>query len=192
MAELNEKDGIIYTASGEPFKNEQAAKMRASVLARDGIITKPVEHEDGGYVLVHDGTTEKPRRKFWEEPRALFIREEDKDQEFTYRIVNDDENFWRNRVKLLASGGWEVVKENLPMSDGTINTAQQVGGISSMPVGQGVRGVLMRKLARHYKEDYKIKESQNDGIMLDVLGRPEAVDGGAAVMPVDTTIGVMT
>lgn len=192
MTELNEKDGKIFTSSGEPFKTEQAARIRAGALAKDGIVTKPVEHEDGGFVLVHDGTSEKPRRKFWEEPRALFIREGDKDKNFTYRVVNDDENFWRNRVSLLASGGWEVVRENLPMSDKTINSPAQMGGISSMPVGQGVKGVLMRKLTRHYEEDYKMKEGRNDEIMEEVLGRPNQIDGGADVLPVDTKTEVMT
>lgn len=195
--DINEKDGMIFTSSGEPFENEQAAKMRAGILLKNGIPTTPMSYDKGGYVLVREKTPAPPRRrrKFWEEPSPLFISESDKDPRFDYRVVNEDENYWRNRVQTLYSAGWDVDPRCVPIGDGSSKTPAQLGGsVSTIPVGKGVKGILMRKLKEHYAEDYAEKQKENDAIMAQVKGRPEFVEGGAKVLPGVTNIeeGVFT
>ena len=187
---INEKDGIIYKASGEPFESEQAAKMRAGILKRDGIIATPIQYEGGGYVLVREPEPEgeRLRYKFWEEPNSLFVDKTKLDPRFEYRVVNDDDNFWRNRVSTLNRAGWEKVQDDVPMNSGGVGMPSQIGGTASLPVGKGVRGYLMRKPKKWYKEDYAEKQRINDQIMQQIKTAPGSIDGGAKPMN-DSRIG---
>ena len=178
---INEKDGYIFTASGEPFADEQAAKMRAGVLKRDGIIAAPVEYEGGWVLKREEAPNERRRYKFWEEANPLLVNKNKLDPKFEYRIINDDENVWRNRVDTMHRAGWEFC-EDIDMNDQVAGMANQRGGRASIPVGKGVRGFLMRKPKEWYKEDYAEKQKVNDEVMKQIKAIPNEVPGGAKPM----------
>ena len=202
MVEINEKNGMIFTASGKPFETEKAAELRAGMLKREHIDVTPQPFENG-FVLVRTAPTDddidqmindpdRPRHKFWEEPSSLMVRNEDKDPRFEYRVVNDDDNFWRNRVAVLKKAGWQVVSGKVPMNDGALGMPKQIGGVVAQPVGKGVKGILMRKPKKWFEEDMAEKDKVNDEIMRQIKERPAEDLGGATVLPGETTIETQT
>jgi len=184
---------FIFTSSGEPFETEQAAKMRAGVLKKEGIVSTPIEHESGGWVLMKEKTERvRQRYKFWEEPNPMMIDKSLLDPKFEYRVCNDDTNFWRNRISTLKRASWEVVSGDISMNDGALGMPKQIGGVVAQPVGKDVRGILMGKPKDWYKEDYASKQGINDEIMAQIKAQPGTVDGGAQAMPVVMETEVMS
>jgi len=200
MADINERDGMIFTAAWTPFETEQSAKMRAGVLKREGIKVKPMPYEDG-FVLVADESDEdidamindpnRPRYKFWEESSSLLIRDEDKDPRFEFRVVNEDANFWRNRVRILQKAGWSIVSGDIRMNTNPA-APERLGSVVAQPVGKGVKGILMRKPKKWFKEDRAEKDKINVRIMEQIKSRNAEDLGGAKVLKGETTIETVT
>lgn len=77
-----------------------------------------------------------------------------KSPDYVYRIVNDVDD----RVERFKAAGYDVV----PISESRLATQRvgqgtPTGSISEMPVGGGVRGVLMKIPKDWYEEDQKLK-----------------------------------
>lgn len=95
-----------------------------------------------------------------------------KDPNYVYRIVNDVDD----RVAIFQEAGYEVVTSgNETIGDSRVSVASQEGSVKSKPVGNGIRGVLMRIRKEYYEEDQLAKQrliSEREAGL-----RPDKADG---------------
>lgn len=82
-----------------------------------------------------------------------------KNPDYEYRIVNDVDD----RIDRFKAAGYEVV----PVSESRLATQRvgqgtPTGSIAEMPVGGGIRGVLMKIPKEWYQEDQKLKQEAID------------------------------
>jgi hypothetical protein len=80
------------------------------------------------------------------------------DPNFVYRVVNDQDD----RLQQALEGGYSFVESNVEMGDKRAAEAGSIDKRVSKPVGQGVRGFLMRIPKELYKQDQKAKDNEVD------------------------------
>lgn len=80
-----------------------------------------------------------------------------KEPGYVYRIVNDV----GDRVNGFIEQGYEVVTDKtVSIGDRRVGKASSDGSPVTVPVGNGVEGILMRQKDEYYKEDQAFKEAQ--------------------------------
>ena len=80
-----------------------------------------------------------------------------KDPNFQYRIVKDAEG----RIQEFLDAGYEVVDKNkTKLGADRLEGGSSLGSLSSIPLGGGDQGVLMRIPNEFYEEDQKAKEQK--------------------------------
>lgn len=78
-----------------------------------------------------------------------------KDENFHYRIVSDKEG----RIQEFLDAGYEVVdKTQTKLGASRLEGGSSIGSTSSIPLGAGDTGVLMRIPKEFYDEDQRAKE----------------------------------
>lgn len=75
------------------------------------------------------------------------------DPNFVYRIVNDQDE----RLQQAQEAGYQFVESDTPLGDKRVAEGGKVDSRVSKPVGNGVRGFLMRIPKEYYDEDQKAK-----------------------------------
>ena len=107
-----------------------------------------------------NGPSGRPRRTALETRNRLSIK--NKEPGYIYRIVNDVDD----RVALLQEQGYEIcTKESVgAIGDKRVDNASSLGSVLHVPVGLGVRAVVMRQKDEYYKEDQAIKQAQIDEV----------------------------
>lgn len=84
-----------------------------------------------------------------------------KDPNFVYRIVNDVDD----RVERFKQAGYDVVDiSESRMATQRVGQGTATGSIAEMPVGGGIRGVLMKIPKEWYEEDQKTKSDHLEAI----------------------------
>ena len=84
-----------------------------------------------------------------------------KDPEYVYRVVNDVED----RVEILKGIGYEIVPAaDIKVGDSRVDVGSHVGSASTIALGQGVRGVVMRIKKDWYDEDQATKQLEVDKV----------------------------
>lgn len=75
------------------------------------------------------------------------------DPNFVYRIVNDQDE----RLQQALEAGYQFVESDETLGDKRVAEGGKVDSRVSKPVGNGVRGFLMRIPKEYYAEDQKAK-----------------------------------
>lgn len=91
---------------------------------------------------------------------VLTIREEDKDPNFFYRVVNDQ----GDRVELLKERGYEVVTDAIRVGDRRVATPTAEGSPVQVHVGGGMKGIVMRIPKEFKEEDDAVKQGYVDSL----------------------------
>ncbi len=76
---------------------------------------------------------------------------------YVYRIVNDLDD----RVQQLLDNGYEIVP-NAKVGDKRVDLPSALGSASTVSVGQGIKGVVMRQRQEFYTEDQATKQLEVD------------------------------
>lgn len=78
-----------------------------------------------------------------------------KDPDYVYRIVNDIDD----RVHDMLERGYEIdASEEIRVGDSRVDQTAKLGTVRQIPVGQGVKAILMRIKRDWYNEDQAIKQ----------------------------------
>ena len=82
----------------------------------------------------------------------------EQDPNYVYRVINDQDE----RLKQAQEAGYEFVNSDAPLGDKRVAEGGKIDSRVSKPVGNGVRGFLMRIPRDYYEEDQKIKADKVD------------------------------
>lgn len=82
----------------------------------------------------------------------------EQDPNFVYRVINDQDD----RLKAAQEAGYEFVMGDGQLGDTRVAEGGKVDSRISKPVGNGVRGFLMRIPREYYEEDQKAKADRID------------------------------
>jgi hypothetical protein len=95
------------------------------------------------------------------------------DPDFVYRVVNDQ----FDRVEELIEQGYEIVPQSKVIREGDkrVDSASALGSVSSIPLGKGDRGVVMRQRRDWNTEDQATKALRSD--QLDSTMKGDAKQG---------------
>lgn len=101
----------------------------------------------------------RPRRQPLAVRNRISIRNQD--PEYIYRVVND---FSGDRVEELIEQGYEIVPQNKVVRDGDkrVDDASALGTNSSISLGRGDRGTVMRQRRDWNAEDQALKALRAD------------------------------
>ena len=79
----------------------------------------------------------------------------ERDPNYQYRIVNDVDG----RVDQFLEMGWEVVKD-AKVGDKRVENTTGVGSVPTVSLGQGLKGIVLKKKKEDYDADqaYKLEE----------------------------------
>jgi len=106
---------------------------------------------------------------------------QNRDDGFNYRVVNTDDEKWQGRIENMMARGYTVCHEGEILGDSRGTEASQVGSVIGKPVGNGVRGVLMKIPKEFYEEDQAAKQAEVDhsemGMVADELRNAEGMYG---------------
>lgn len=91
---------------------------------------------------------------------VLTIREEDKDPNYFYRVVNDV----GDRVEILKERGYEVETKNMRVGDRRVATPTAEGSPIQVHVGGGMKGIVMKIPKEFKEEDDAMKQEYVDSI----------------------------
>ena len=80
------------------------------------------------------------------------------DPNFVYRVINDQDD----RIKLAQEAGYEFVTGDAQLGDKRVAEGGKIDSRVSKPVGNGVRGFLMRIPREYYVEDQAAKAARID------------------------------
>ena len=80
------------------------------------------------------------------------------DPNFVYRVINDVED----RLQRAQEAGYEYVVSDEQLGDKRAAEGGKIDSRVSKPVGNGVRGFLMRIPREYYDEDQKVKDARVD------------------------------
>lgn len=85
-----------------------------------------------------------------------------KDEGFVYRYVNDVDD----RVERFTEAGYEIVPAAQVGlgGDKRVDSSTSLGSASSVPMGKGVRAVVMRIRKEWYDEDQAVKQASIDAV----------------------------
>ena len=92
----------------------------------------------------------RPKRTSITVRNRLSLKE--RDSNYHYRIVNDTEG----RVDQFLENGWEVVQD-AKIGDKRVDSSNGVGSVSTVSVGQGVKGIVVRIKKEWYEQDQATK-----------------------------------
>ncbi len=82
------------------------------------------------------------------------------DPNFVYRVINDQDD----RLKRAQEAGYEFVVSDEQLGDKRVAEGGKVDSRVSKPVGNGVRGFLMRIPREYYDEDQQAKAQRIDDV----------------------------
>ena len=82
----------------------------------------------------------------------------EQDPNFVYRVINDQDE----RLKQAQEAGYEFVISDQQLGDKRVAEGGKVDSRVSKPVGNGVRGFLMRIPREYYNEDQQAKADRID------------------------------
>ena len=98
-----------------------------------------------------DRTPSRPKRvPLGQRNRLSFGKQ---DPNFVYRVINDQDE----RLQQAQEAGYEFVVSDTPLGDKRVAEGGKVDSRVSKPVGNGVRGFLMRIPKDFYEEDQNDK-----------------------------------
>lgn len=102
----------------------------------------------------------RPRRTPLNQRNRLSVK--NKEEGFTYRIVNDDDD----RIEQLKEQGYELCdKEHVgAVGDKRVDNTSSLGSAAYFSVGQGMKAVVMRIPTEWANEDAKLKEQAADDL----------------------------
>lgn len=83
---------------------------------------------------------------------------DNQDPNFVYRVINDVDD----RLQRAQEAGYEFVASAESLGDKRAAEGGKIDSRVSKPVGNGVRGFLMRMPREYYEEDQLAKQSQVD------------------------------
>lgn len=101
--------------------------------------------------MANEKTTARPKRTPLGARNRLTFGAQDPN--FVYRIVNDQDE----RLQQAQEAGYQFVESDMPLGDKRVAEGGKVDSRVSKPVGNGVRGFLMRIPKEYYAEDQKAK-----------------------------------
>ena len=96
---------------------------------------------------------------------------DNQDPNFVYRVINDQDD----RLQLAQDAGYEFVCSDQKLGDERAAEGGKIDSRVSKPVGNGVRGFLMRIPREYYEEDQKTKAERIDAT--EQAMRPNAAKG---------------
>ena len=82
----------------------------------------------------------------------------EQDPNYVYRVINDQDD----RLKAAQEAGYEFVSGDGELGDKRVAEGGKIDSRISKPVGNGVRGFLMRIPREFYEEDQKAKAERID------------------------------
>ena len=80
------------------------------------------------------------------------------DPNFVYRVINDSDD----RLQRAQEAGYEFVVSDEQLGDKRVAEGGKIDSRVSKPVGNGVRGFLMRIPREYYDEDQKVKVDRTE------------------------------
>jgi len=106
----------------------------------------------------------------------LTVDEAFKEPGYTYRWVNDGDDF--QRVAEMRSNDWDTVSvdadQQVIVGDPGAGDASQVGTVVRRPVGRGMHAVLMKKYEAWHQEDLQAEQAQLDEQERMIMNDPSA------------------
>ena len=96
-----------------------------------------------------------------------------KEAGFSYRIINADE---AGRLEELQERGYEVVTHDIKVGDNRVDATSVEGSPKTVPLGGGVKGLVVRIKQEWFEEDQRIKEQRAKDMESSI--HPNAVEGG--------------
>lgn len=96
----------------------------------------------------------RPKRTPIGRRNVLTVNE--RDPQFTYRWVNDEDG----RLGVFEEAGYTAVREPTSVGDPKAGDASQLGSVVRKPVGGGKSAVLMKIPKEFYSEDQAAKEAR--------------------------------
>lgn len=113
----------------------------------------------------------RPRRQPLSVRNRLSVRNQEAG--YIYRVVNDQDN----RVEELLDRGYEVVPQDkvIRSGDKRVDDASALGSTSSISLGRGDRGVVMR-----IRQDWNAEDQAAKAVRADELERTMKQDGKQA------------
>jgi hypothetical protein len=90
----------------------------------------------------------------------------DRDPNYQYRIVNANLESDPDRVERLLEIGYEIVpaKKVGQVGDKRVDEPSAIGSASSVSVGKGTKGIVMRIPKEYYEEDQAAKQAEIDEV----------------------------
>ena len=158
---------LIMREGGEPFKTIDAAKAKRTRMGEDGQDTNIVEIDEGYAIEIKED--KRPKRIPIGRRDRLVVDPRDKDPNYVYRMVNDEEG----RIRMFEDAGYEIVRKKINMGENRIEDASQMGSAATKPVGRNQTGVLMRIKKEWYEEDQKAKTAKIRESMKEIQKEPE-------------------
>lgn len=103
-------------------------------------------------------SAQRPRRQPVAVRNRISVKNQDPD--FVYRVVNDQDD----RVEQLIEQGYEIVPQDKVIRGGDkrVDSASALGSVSSIALGRGDRGVVMRQKREWNQEDQASKNLRAD------------------------------
>jgi hypothetical protein len=123
----------------------------------------------------------RPRRQPLTTRNRISVKNQD--PEFVYRVINDRDD----RVEELIERGYEIVPQNKVIREGDrrVDDASALGSNSSIALGKGDRGVVMRQKREWNQEDQAAKQVRSDELENGMKGgAKQAADYGTFTMDV--------
>lgn len=84
----------------------------------------------------------------------------EQDPNYVYRVINDQDD----RLQRAQEAGYEFVVSDTQLGDKRVAEGGSIDSRVSKPVGNGVRGFLMRIPREYYDDDQKAKAARIDDI----------------------------
>jgi len=108
--------------------------------------------------MATDRTPNRPKRTPLGQRNRLSFGKQDPN--YVYRVINDQDD----RLVLAQEGGYEFVTGNEQLGDKRAAEGGKIDSRVSKPVGNGVRGFLMRIPKEFYEEDQNAKMGEVDEV----------------------------
>jgi hypothetical protein len=108
-----------------------------------------------------DNLVKSPRGRVKRTPIAARsrLRVSNKDANYEYRIVNDQDD----RIELFKQNGWEPVDaKDTKVGDKRVEGISPTGSVAEISVGGGTKAIVMRIKREWYDEDQANKAAQVD------------------------------
>jgi hypothetical protein len=142
----------IYKVDGSPFADLRAACGQKVMQERQGVITKPVELEGGGFAL-EVIKRKRPGRVPLGIRNVLTVK--DPDPNYVERWVSDK----HGRIEMFQEAGWEVVHGDEKAGDEYVGNTRLPGSAITKPAGSSGRVLVrMRKRRDWFEEDEQVKQ----------------------------------